>query len=113
MKMYRGKMTCVPNGVTVNAADAKTSCYDEYDNYVSNAYRTPAVGPVVANDAGVWSNNETWVGPNLRREQLEEEEDDDEDDDGRTKWIEFLREATEEGACRRRSMARRTALNVQ
>ena len=70
--VFRGRKTCIPVGVTVDAADAKTSIYDEYDFAKSNEWRGDG-----------WRTGEVSTGPNLQKEENEEydEDDDDEDDD--------------------------------
>ena len=76
-----GAIVCVPLSVKKDAADAAgEDCYQEYDRLIGAAWQTPAAGPVVANDAGVW-NNEAWIGPNLLAEEEDDEETDDEEED--------------------------------
>ena len=66
--MYRGKMTCVPVGVTGDAADRST-IYDQYDAAVSNAWR----------DGGRRKKQE--FDPQGREAGSEVIEEDDDDDD--------------------------------
>ena len=77
MRWYKGKLCCVPNTVSTDAADAPDH-YEQYDDYVTNAWK----------DAGRKRK------PDPEEEVKDDEEETDSDEDG----DETLGEAFEQGA---------------